>query len=42
MKNKNIELFDQWALNGKDISMEKGHTPSVNRMIEIIQNKSLK
>ena len=41
MKKKNIELFNQWAVSGKDVSMEKGHTPSVNRMIEIIQNKSI-
>jgi len=36
MKNKNIDLFDNWAVKGKDVSMEKGHTPSVNRMLEII------
>ena len=41
MKNKNIELFNQWAVSGKDVNMEKGHTPSVNRMIEIIQKKSI-
>ena len=41
MKNKNIELFNQWAVSGKDVSMEKGHTPSVNKMIEIIQSKSM-
>ena len=41
MKNKNIELFNKWAITGKDISMEKGHTPSVNQMIKIISNKSV-
>ncbi len=41
MKNKNIELFNKWALSGKDVSMEKGHMPSVNQMIEIIQSKSI-
>ena len=41
MKNKNIELFNKWAITGKDISMEKGHTPSVDQMIKIISNKSI-
>ena len=39
MENKNIKLFNEWAISGKDVSMEKGHTPSVNYMIEIIKNK---
>ena len=39
MKNKNIDLFDSWATIGKDVSMEKGHTPSVNRMLDIIKEK---
>ena len=41
MENKNIKLFNEWAISGKDVSMEKGHTPSVNYMIEIIKNKPI-
>ena len=41
MQKINIKRFDKWALSGKDQSMEKGHTPSVNKMIEIISNKNL-
>ena len=41
MKNKNIELFDQWAQNGKDVSMENGHSKSVDFMIKILDEKSL-
>ena len=41
MKNKNIDLFDSWATIGKDVSMEKGHTPSVNRMLNIIKENHL-
>ena len=33
-----VNLFDDWALSGKDQSMEKGHAHSVNKMIEIISN----
>ena len=41
MQKINIKRFDEWALSGKDLSMEKGHTPSVNKMIEIISNKNI-
>ena len=33
------DLFDDWAINGKDRGMEEGHSPSVDRMIKIIQEK---
>lgn len=41
MKNKNIELFDKWAQNGKDVSMENGHSKSVDFMLKILDEKSL-
>ena len=41
MKNKNISLFNKWALDGKDVSMEKGHTQSVNYMITLLKEKLL-
>ena len=41
MKNKNIELFDKWAQSGKDISMENGHSKSVDFMLKILDEKSL-
>jgi len=41
MKNKNISLFNKWALDGKDVSMEKGHTQSVNYMINLLKEKLL-
>ena len=28
-----IDIFGQWAEQGKDVGMEKGHTPSVNEML---------
>ena len=34
-----VDLFDQWALSGKDKGMEEGHSISVKRMIEIATNK---
>ena len=34
-----VDLFDQWALSGKDKGMEEGHSISVKRMIEIAINK---
>tara|TARA_Y100000590_G_C15380484_1_gene886119 strand:- start:12 stop:659 length:648 start_codon:yes stop_codon:yes gene_type:complete len=36
----NIEIFDNWALNDKDLGMEKGHSLSVNKMIEIIHHRT--
>ena len=36
--NKNIQTFNNWALNDKDIIMQKNHTKSVNQMINIIKN----
>ena len=36
MKNINIETFNSWAINNKDINMQKGHTPAVNEMMKII------
>ena len=34
-----IDIFDNWAINGKDKGMEKGHSLSVDRMIEIAYKK---
>jgi len=33
--NTAVDVFDNWALSGKDEGMEKGHDLSVSRMIEI-------
>ena len=36
MKNNTaVDVFDDWALSGKDEGMEKGHNSSVDRMIEL-------
>ena len=36
MKNKiATDVFDDWAINGKDKGMEEGHSLSVDRMVEI-------
>jgi SAM-dependent methyltransferase len=37
-KNINIETFDLWAINNKDIDMQKGHAPAVAKMISIINS----
>jgi len=34
--NKNINTFNLWAKDGRDQKMEKNHTTSVNKMIDII------
>ena len=34
--NINIDTFNDWALAGKDINMQKGHLQSVEKMIELI------
>ena len=40
MENKlATDIFDQWAINGKDKGMEEGHSLSVNKMIEIASKK---
>tara|TARA_A100001011_G_C14041861_1_gene728131 strand:- start:63 stop:701 length:639 start_codon:yes stop_codon:yes gene_type:complete len=36
--NINIETFDLWAREDRDLGMQKGHTPAVERMLEIIRN----
>ena len=33
------DIFDVWAINGKDKGMEKGHSKSVDRMIQIAIEK---
>jgi len=35
------DLFNEWAINGKDIGMEKGHATAVGRMIEIAKEQIL-
>tara|TARA_B100000029_G_scaffold194170_2_gene192192 strand:- start:194 stop:820 length:627 start_codon:yes stop_codon:yes gene_type:complete len=39
-KNINIEIFDNWALKDKDVGMEKGHAPAVDKMINIIDKRT--
>ena len=29
-----VDVFSDWAINGKDVGMEKNHKLSVNNMIE--------
>ena len=38
--NINIKTFDEWALDGRDESMEKGHKKSVQKMFEYIEKKT--
>jgi len=38
--NINIETFNNWAKLNKDQSMEKGHSHSVNKMFEILKEKT--
>lgn len=38
-KRTPIDVFSDWALNGKDLGMEKNHKLSVNNMIEFSVNK---
>jgi len=39
-KNININTFDYWAKNDRDVDMQKGHTPAVNEMINIIKKST--
>ena len=40
MDNKTaIDEFNIWAQTGKDVGMEHGHTPSVDRMVEILHER---
>jgi len=39
-ENVNIDIFDNWALKNKDKGMEKGHAPSVNAMLDIINSRT--
>ena len=36
-----IDIFGQWAEQGKDVGMEKGHTPSVNEMLSFALEERL-
>ena len=38
-KRPPIDVFSDWALNGKDVGMEKNHKSSVNKMIEFSKKK---
>ena len=40
-ENININTFNAWALKNKDKGMEIGHTPSVNRMFDLIEKNTL-
>ena len=39
-ENVNINIFDNWALQDKDKGMEKGHSSSVSKMIDIINDRT--
>ena len=39
-ENVNIAIFDNWALQDKDKGMEKGHSLSVSKMIDIINDRT--
>ena len=39
-ENININIFDDWASKNKDIGMEKGHIPAVNKMLSIINERT--
>ncbi len=39
--NKNIKLFNNWASSGKDVSMQKNHTNSVNHMFDILSRNKI-
>jgi len=41
MKNINIKTFNDWAIDGKDRGMEKGHALAVKEMINIIKSETL-
>ena len=34
--NINIDTFNQWAKKGKDIKMAEGHTPAVDKMMDMV------
>ena len=36
-----IDIFGQWAEQGKDVGMEKGHTSSVNEMLSFALEERL-
>tara|TARA_Y100001970_G_C13960632_1_gene712960 strand:- start:117 stop:737 length:621 start_codon:yes stop_codon:yes gene_type:complete len=38
--NINIKTFNDWALENKDLNMQKGHESSVNRMFDLIDSKT--
>ena len=38
--NINIKTFNNWAVNDKDIAMQKGHLKAVNYMLELISKKT--
>ena len=40
--NKNINTFNLWAEDNRDEKMQKNHTDSVNKMIDIIKNETNK
>ena len=40
--NKNINTFNLWAEDNRDEKMQKNHTDSVNKMIDIINDETNK
>ena len=38
--NKNIKLFNNWAVSGKDVSMQKNHANSVDEMFNILNKNN--
>ena len=39
--NKNIKLFNNWAVSGRDISMQKNHANSVGEMFNILHENNI-
>jgi 2-polyprenyl-3-methyl-5-hydroxy-6-metoxy-1,4-benzoquinol methylase len=38
--NINIDTFNDWAVKGKDVDMQKGHVNAVDQMLDLIDNKT--
>jgi len=38
--NINIDTFNDWAAKGKDVKMQEGHVDAVNKMLDLIDNKT--
>ena len=34
-----VEVFDDWAIKGKDVGMEQGHSAAVKEMLSFVFDK---